>query len=99
VRTPKEYADQHLDNAVNIDWNGDNFVGQAQKLDKSKPVFVYCLAGSRSKSAANKLHELGFKEIYNLEGGILKWNAADLVKKRQDYWDVQPGICRTAQLR
>lgn len=81
VRTPKEYADQHLDNAVNIDWNGDNFVGQAQKLDKSKPVFVYCLAGSRSKSAANKLHELGFKEIYNLEGGILKWNAAGLGQK------------------
>lgn len=81
VRTPKEYADQHLENAVNIDWNGDNFAGEVQKLDKSKPVFVYCLAGSRSKSAANKLHELGFKEIYNLDGGILKWNAAGLAPK------------------
>lgn len=81
VRTPNEYADQHLDNAVNIDWNGDDFAGKVQKLDKSKPVFVYCMAGSRSKSAANKLHELGFTEIYNLEGGILKWNAAGLAPK------------------
>jgi thioredoxin len=81
VRTPKEYADQHLDNALNIDWNGDDFEGKVQKLDKTKPVFVYCMAGARSKSAANKLHELGFKEIYNLDGGILKWNAAGLAPK------------------
>ncbi len=81
VRTPGEYSAQHLDNAINIDWNGDDFAGKVQKLDKSKPVFVYCMAGSRSRSAANKLHELGFKEIYNLDGGILKWNAAGLAPK------------------
>lgn len=74
VRTPDEYAVEHLENAKNVDWNGSNFVSNAEKLDKSKPVFVYCKVGGRSNQAANKLSELGFQKIYNLEGGIMKWN-------------------------
>ena len=76
VRTPEEYASQHLNAAQNLDWNGDNFETQVGKLDKSKPVFVYCLSGGRSQKAAHKLSQLRFKQVYELEGGILKWNAA-----------------------
>lgn len=83
VRTPEEYASQHIDNAQNLNWNGDDFVAKAEKLDKSKPVFVYCTVGGRSKKAAGKLSELGFKEIYNLDGGIMKWNAAGLAPKSE----------------
>ena len=75
VRTPQEFAAGHLDNAVNIDWLGDGFVANAEKLDKSKPVFVYCKTNNRSPQAAAKLEELGFKTIYNLQGGLLKWDA------------------------
>jgi thioredoxin len=78
VRTPEEFTSEHIDNAVNVDWWGDNFVSGAEKFDKSKPVFVYCKSGGRSAKAAAKLDELGFATIYNLEGGILKWNAAGL---------------------
>jgi rhodanese-related sulfurtransferase len=46
-------------------------------MDKSVPVFVYCKSG-RSQKAAEKLNELGFTTIYQLEGGILKWEAAGL---------------------
>ncbi len=73
VRSPEEYTVEHLENAKNINWNGDDFVSNAEKLDKSKPVFVYCKVGGRSIQAANKLSELGFTEIYNLDGGIMKW--------------------------
>lgn len=73
VRTPEEYAVEHLENATNIDWNGNDFTAKSEKLDKSKPVFVYCKVGGRSSQAADKLSELGFKEIYNLDGGIMKW--------------------------
>ena len=76
VRTPEEYLSQHIENAENINWNSDNFDIQIQKLDKTKPVFVYCMSGGRSKKAAAKLEELGFSKIYDLEGGILKWNSA-----------------------
>ncbi|WP_298138147.1 rhodanese-like domain-containing protein [Flavobacterium sp.] len=73
VRTPEEYAVEHLENATNVNWNGSDFISTVEKLDKSKPVFVYCKVGGRSGQAANKLSELGFKEIYNLDGGIMKW--------------------------
>ncbi|MEW5676217.1 thioredoxin domain-containing protein [Flavobacterium enshiense] len=75
VRTPGEFSEGALSNAKNIDWNGDNFEAEIGKLDKSKPVFVYCLAGGRSKKAANKLHEMGFTEVYDMEGGYMKWSA------------------------
>jgi len=78
VRSPEEFACQHIDNAINIDWNGDNFEGKIGKYDKSKPIFVYCMSGGRSKKAAEKLSELGFSKIYELQGGIMKWNAAGL---------------------
>ncbi|WP_396190873.1 rhodanese-like domain-containing protein [Flavobacterium sp.] len=73
VRTPEEYAVEHLENASNVNWNSDDFVAKAEKLDKTKPVFVYCKVGGRSNQAAIKLLELGFKEVYNLDGGIMKW--------------------------
>lgn len=78
VRTPDEFKSDHIDNALNIDWLGDNFVASVAKLDQSKAVFVYCKSGGRSANAAAKLEELGFKKIYNLEGGMMKWNAAGL---------------------
>jgi len=77
VRTPEEFNSGHIENAANVNWNGDDFVNKAENYDKSKPVFVYCKVGGRSSQAASKLAELGFKEIYNLDGGIMKWNAAN----------------------
>lgn len=80
VRTPEEFSSDHIDHAVNMNWNDANFLNNISKYDKTKPVFVYCLSGGRSKKAADKLEELGFKTIYNLDGGILKWNAQGLEK-------------------
>ena len=80
VRTPEEYAGQHLDNTVNVNWRGSDFADKASKYDKKKPVFVYCMSGGRSKQAAAKLQELGFTTIYELQGGIIKWNAEGLAK-------------------
>ena len=47
VRTPEEYGSGHLKNAININIRDNSFEQQAAKLDKSKPVMVYCKAGSR----------------------------------------------------
>jgi rhodanese-related sulfurtransferase len=73
VRSPEEYNVEHIQNAKNINWNSEDFVSNVEKLDKSKPVLVYCKVGGRSSQAATKLSELGFKEVYNLDGGIMKW--------------------------
>ena len=78
VRTPEEYTAGHLSKSKNINWNGSDFEIQVQKLDKNEPVFVYCKAGGRSANASQKLSELGFKNIINMDGGITKWNEAGL---------------------
>ncbi|WP_310378952.1 rhodanese-like domain-containing protein [Flavobacterium sp.] len=80
VRTPEEFESEHIDNAINVNWNGTDFDAKANTYDKSKPVFVYCKIGGRSAKAAAKLEELGFTTIYELQGGIMKWNAAGLSK-------------------
>lgn len=74
VRTPDEFESEHIDNAKNVNWNSDDFEAKAASYDKSKPVFVYCLSGGRSKKAAAKLKELGFDTVYELDGGFLNWN-------------------------
>ena len=78
VRTPNEFSKGHLINSVNYDWNGNEFEKQIAPLDKSKPVFVYCLSGGRSSSAGNKMRSDGFKTVYELDGGIMKWRGANL---------------------
>lgn len=78
VRTPSEFAEDHLPKAVNIDYNAGDFQSKMQQLDKSKPVFIYCLSGGRSGRALRWMAEAGFKEVYNLKGGILQWKAAGL---------------------
>ncbi|APA00052.1 rhodanese-like domain-containing protein [Flavobacterium commune] len=81
VRTPEEFGEGHIDNAVNIDWQNENFVKNTEKLNKNKAVYVYCRSGKRSLKASEKLSALGFKKIYNLDGGYLKWNAESKTAK------------------
>lgn len=78
VRSPEEFAKGHLANALNYNWNDSRFMDNISKLDKSKPVFVYCLSGGRSGAAAQKMRSEGFTEVYEMEGGMMKWRAANL---------------------
>ncbi len=78
VRTAQEFSEGFIKNAVNFDWNNQaQFVAQAKKLDKTKPVYVYCLAGVRSDKAADWLITNGFSTVINLDGGIKAWKAAN----------------------
>ncbi len=76
VRTPGEVAGGKIANAINIDYNSTAFEEMAAKLDPEKPVAVYCKVGGRSARAVKVFEELGFKQIYELDGGIISWNAA-----------------------
>ena len=83
VRTPEEFGIEHLENADNVNLNSADFESKAAKYDKSKPIFVYCKVGGRSAQAADKLVAMGFTEVYNLEGGIMKWTTAGMPKAGQ----------------
>ena len=63
VRTPGEFDQGHIPNAVNYDWRGNDFDEQIKNLDKTKPVLVYCQSGGRSADAANKLISEGFQVV------------------------------------
>lgn len=73
VRTPEEFSKEHIKNAQNIDYNSPSFDDDISKVDKTKPVIVYCKSGNRSGKCAKKLKEAGFTKVYDLEGGISKW--------------------------
>ena len=73
VRTPEEYEEGYIEGFQNIDYFSENFNQEIEKLDKSKPVIVYCKSGNRSGKCAKKMEEAGFSKIYDLEGGITKW--------------------------
>lgn len=78
VRTPDEFFSGHISNALMADWNNaKEFSRRIDFVDKNKPVYVYCLAGGRSAAAAQKMRTMGFKEVYELKGGINAWKAAE----------------------
>ena len=79
VRTHDEYMSGYLSNAMQADWNNrEEFTERIQALDKSKPVYIYCLSGGRSAAAQKWMLENGFTNVTNLKGGINAWKQAHL---------------------
>lgn len=73
VRTPGEVAEGMIEGAENIDYNGADFKQKIDALDRDQPVLVYCRSGGRSGRAAAMMKEMGFKEVYDLQGGYMNW--------------------------
>jgi len=73
VRTAEEFIDGHIEGALNIDYFSATFSDDISKVGFEIPVLLYCRSGNRSSKAMKTMKELGFKEVYNLEGGIKGW--------------------------
>ena len=76
VRTPAEYAGGHIADSILIDFNADDFENKIGQLDREGKYLVYCRSGNRSSRALSVMQDLGFKEVYNMLGGIGAWTAA-----------------------
>jgi rhodanese-related sulfurtransferase len=77
VRNAQEFKAYSLEGALQADWNDPaQFRDRTGYLDKNKPVYVYCMSGSRSSAAANYLRETGFAKVVELNGGLLSWKRA-----------------------
>lgn len=76
VRTPGEFAQGHLANAINIDFQSGIFEQEVAKLDKDATYAVYCRSGNRSGQAVKVMEELGFTDMYDMDGGVIDWAAA-----------------------
>ena len=73
VRTPDEFAEGHIDGAVNLDVQSPNFEKGLRKLDRTKSYLVYCRTGNRSRRATLTMEALGFRSIFHMTEGIVKW--------------------------
>lgn len=73
VRTPAEFFEGHLPNAINIDFLNPTFADKIGAMDKKKKYLVYCRSGQRSTQAVNVMQEKGFRNVTNMLGGFSQW--------------------------
>ncbi len=78
VRTPGEYMGGFIQGAQNIDFQSGNFENEIASLDKNATYALYCRSGNRSGQAAKVMHDAGFHNVYNLNGGVIDWANAGL---------------------
>ena len=78
VRTIEEHETGHIPDSVNIDYKSSKFRDQISELDKEKIYLTYCRSGRRSAKSAETMKELGFENIYMIDGGIVAWEKAGL---------------------
>lgn len=75
VRTTNEYAGGKIAGSINVPL--DQIPGKITKTipDKDATIYIYCLSGARSASAAQIMEKLGYTNIYNMTSGLLAWRA------------------------
>ena len=73
IRTPEEFNEARLANAINVDYYDADFADQLDGLDKNAPYVMYCRSGNRSSEAVQTMKDLGFVEVYEIDGGIVNW--------------------------
>jgi rhodanese-related sulfurtransferase len=78
VRTPGEFAEGHVEGARLIDFQSGNFENEIATLDKNATYAVYCRSGNRSGQAVKVMHDAGFMNVFNMNGGVIDWANAGL---------------------
>lgn len=76
VRTPVEYAEGHVADAVNIDVSNPSFGDEISALDPDATYVVYCRSGNRSADAAAQMVEAGFADVYDVDAGLATLSSA-----------------------
>ena len=78
VRTPGEFGEARVPGSVNIDFYAADFASQLDTLPKDVPYVVYCRSGNRSSQTMDIMRDLGFSEVWDVDGGIISWGEAGL---------------------
>jgi rhodanese-related sulfurtransferase len=71
--TSEEYKADYRESFQNINYLSPNFDQEIEKLDKTKPVLVYCKSKNLSSKCVAKMKEKGFVKVYDLDSDIAKW--------------------------
>lgn len=78
LRTDKEVSEGMVPGAEQLDFLADDFDSKLSELNKSTTYYIYCRSGGRSGRALTQMTELGFKKVYELQGGMNAWKTAGL---------------------
>ena len=78
VRTLEEFNEVRVPGSVNVDFYAADFAAQLDTLPKDVPYVVYCRSGNRSSQTMDIMRDLGFSEVWDVDGGIISWNEAGL---------------------
>lgn len=78
VRTKSEFNAEHIKNSGQLNFYALDFKKKLNLLPDDQPVYLYCNTGYRSQKAAEYLVKKGYKNVYNLEHGIMEWNVQEL---------------------
>jgi rhodanese-related sulfurtransferase len=74
IRTTEEFNLGHIKGSININFYDEKlFVKFFKKINKTKPIYIYCRSGNRSKKSSEILKEIGFVKVYDLLGGYKNW--------------------------
>lgn len=75
VRTPEEFAEGHIEGAINIPVELPDYMDRVSELDPHGTYAVYCRSGNRSQPAVAGMASLGINGIYELESGTTGWTS------------------------
>lgn len=76
LRTPEEFATGHLENASLMNFYDADFRDRLLTMNRHQPTIIYCRSGNRSGQALEIMRELGFRNVYDMQGGIMAWQRA-----------------------
>lgn len=76
LRTPEEFATGHLENATLMNFYDADFRDRLLTMNRHQPTIIYCRSGNRSGQALEMMRELGFRNVYDMQGGIMAWQRA-----------------------
>lgn len=82
VRTPDEFKAGHVEGAENINFYDEDFASRIGAKDKEKTYYIYCRSGGRSGKTLDMMKKAGFKKVFDMKGGMIAWNAANMPTKK-----------------
>ncbi len=82
VRTPKEYADGHIPQAINLDYYVPDYKARLDKLAKDRIYLIHCAIGGRSLKTLKLMKRLNFQEVYEFKAGFRGWKSAGYLTEK-----------------
>ena len=72
-RSPREFAQSRIENAINMDISNDKFLSAYDGLARENVYLLYCRSGNKSSIVMKHMKEKGFQRVYDMSGGIVQW--------------------------